>query len=77
MIEKIFLLNLKKYKNQVRLCLSLKIVFREVFILAKITIDKCEILENDTLEINIEKIIYSVIIEEIKNRKCIERKKEA
>ncbi|WP_244834701.1 hypothetical protein [Clostridium sp. BJN0001] len=45
--------------------------------MARIKIDKCEIVENSTLEINIEKIIYSLIIEEIKSRECLEREKEA
>ena len=48
-----------------------------MFILAKITVDKCEISENSTLEINIEKIIYNLILENIKDGKCLERKKEA
>lgn len=48
-----------------------------MFILAKITVKKCKVLENSTLEINIEKIIYNLILEEIKNEKCAEKIKEA
>lgn len=54
----------------------MKRVFREVFILAKITVNKCEILENSTLELNIEKIIYNLILEEIKNGECVEKIKK-
>ncbi|WP_181246078.1 MULTISPECIES: hypothetical protein [Clostridium] len=45
--------------------------------MAKITVNKCEILENSTLELNIEKIIYNLILEEMKNGECVEKIKEA
>jgi len=48
-----------------------------VFILAKITVNKCEILENSTLELSMEKIIYNLILEEIKNGECVEKIKKA
>lgn len=48
--------------------------FREVFILAKINIRKCEISEESTLEFDIENVIYNLILGKIRKNNFTEEK---
>lgn len=42
--------------------------------MAKIDISKCEVFQDTTLEVDIDKVIYNFILGEIKNKKYTEDK---